>query len=226
MPTIHVFPNPYGALDHKGRLAGACHDMVSGGFIGASKSVVPGSLNANEKDGRGPGGPLGVKADIAWSFDVVDPIKVTIDASQSAYYVSRNRSDDVFTCVDPQSLPLERLARARNLALAKWAAAYGDAELDTKAWAAQFPLDEVVAELAKAIAAREPKAPTADEVKADRAKLADAAKAKRDEMIAKIKAAALELAQPKASAPAGDTPTTPTGDTPTTEPMTTKPKGK
>jgi len=204
MTTIHVFPNPYALLDAKGRLAGACPKVepvrVGGGmpaceFVGAKRTMLAGTYNANEAEGRAEGGPLGAKGEILFTFDVVEPIALTVDASQTAYYVCRNRSADAFTCVDPKSVPVERLARARSAAIAGHVAAYGS-EPDTKGWPAQFPLDETIAGLAKTLDERE-KAIA-------QAKLDDgsaAIKAAREKAIAQAKLDATKAAEPPKAEP-------------------------
>lgn len=219
MATIHLFPNPYLCLDAKGRLAGACPEIeavrASGGMparrsIGAVLKMVDGTYNANEKEGRGPGGQLAPRAELMWMFDTIEPIKLVVDASQRASYVARDRAGDVFACVDPESVPLERLARARNLAVAKWIASYGpDAELDTAAWEKQFPLDAHVAELAKVYAARDAEADAKTTKAADEKRVSGDAdrKAARQKTIEAVSAAAKKLAADKlapASAPSSE----------------------
>lgn len=219
METIHLFPNPYLCLDAKGRLAGACPEIeavrTSGGMparrsIGAVLKMVDGTYNADPNEGRGIGGQLAPKAEVMWMFDTIEPIAVVVDASQRASYVARDRAGDVFACDDPLSLPLERLARARNLAVAKWKAAYGDAKLDDAAWEKQFPLDSAVAELAKSYSDREP----VSDGKAETAKRnadADKRAAERTKMIEAVSAAAKKLAEkPADKKPEGEKPSSDT----------------
>lgn len=161
--TLFVMPNPYGQLDHLGRLAGGCLEaegprpgnvMPARRFVGATFGMVPGSLNKSDEEGRGVGGPLGVKADYEFAFTASAPVAVSVTSATESFYISRGRSGCVFLCQGAEDVPLEALAKARMKAIADHKAAYGH-EPSTAGWEKQFALDAVVADVCKLIQERE-----------------------------------------------------------------------
>lgn len=175
MKTLHVFPNPYGHLDHKGRLAGACPQaegrrqdgaMPSRKLVGAELKMVAGSYESRDVDGD----YRKSRADVFFQFDAVAPVAVNVETDLAGWYEQRHKNGEVFVCESADALPIEALASARLKACAEFKAAYGS-EPDSSAWDSQFPLDKVVAEAAKALAedrkSREVEAPKpVDHVKA------------------------------------------------------------
>jgi hypothetical protein len=183
--TLFVFPNPYGHIDHNGDLAGGCQEaeepraitaMPANRKIGATLTMVEGSLVVGEQHARGDGYPRGAKADYEWRFDAQAPIAIQVTPNTESFYHRRFSENGtppcLFKCEGPEDLPLEKLARARIDAIAMLAANQPDVEINEKRWEQQFPLDPVVADLAKDILAKE-KA-DAEDAKQEAKKAADA----------------------------------------------------
>jgi hypothetical protein len=192
MKTLFVFPNPYAAIDHKGRLAGAFQRAASAGVVrssvshvGAKLNVTPGSYNnsASPEEGRGPGGVRASRADLFFSFDI-QPVALPVSQDLEGIYGKADRDGDVFVVSSESEVPFERLAEARVDAIAKYVAAYGK-EPTAETWKDQFQLDDDVKELcasviearqAKADAEPKPVSPAEAEKRARDEALAEAAK--------------------------------------------------
>lgn len=203
--TIFVFPNPYGLLDKNGMLAGMCPEaegrrapgaIPSQRKIGAVLKMVPGSYDNSEAAGRAPGGPLQSRAEYVCEFTATQPIPVIVDAETEGYYVSRVRSKDIFLCKDAEDVPVHALAAARAKAVLDYVAAYG-APPPVEKWKGQFAIDELIAELSKALIAK------AEEDAKEAAIKLEAAKAEADKVkvdpLEKARAAIAKLSNPEAS---------------------------
>jgi hypothetical protein len=193
MLTIYVFPNPYGHLDHKGRLAGACLQAEgprsattkpARKFVGAELKMVDGSYRPDSADGY-----LKSRSDTFFVFDCGAPVELKVDSQQAAWFTQRDANDELFVCKGAEDLPIERLASARLKAFADNQAAYG-APPDVSTWEAQFPIDKAVAEAAGFLDAdRKAKAPKEEKSEAkDPLKVAD--EARKDALEKASKAAA------------------------------------
>lgn len=211
MKTLYVFPNPYGHLDHKGRLAGACPQAEgrrqdgakpSRKLVGAELKMVPGSYESRDVDGD----YRQSRADVFFQFDAVGPVAVNVETDIAGWYDQRHKNGEVFVCEGADALPIEALASARLKACAEFKAAYGS-EPDSAGWESQFALDTVVEEAAKALAAdrksREVEAPKpVDHVKA--------AEQSRKEALEKAAQQAAKFKEDLAKR--GKTPTKPNGN--------------
>jgi hypothetical protein len=202
METLYVFPNPYGHMDHKGRLSGACPEaeerpagaMPSRRLVGAVLTMIAGSYNADASEGRGPGGTVPSNADLTFKFTAEAPIKMDVSGALAHFYRKAARDGDIILCAGADDLPLEKLAAARNALIADQKARYGAAP-DTSKFAEQFSLDAIVADVAKALS---------DKAEVDAKKAADAAKKASDEAAKAAKsvdapASAMDLAKAKAA---------------------------
>ena len=171
--TLTVFANPYGHLDHEGRLAGACqrepeptlHQLrhVGAEFHPQLTKVLE---KFDEGDARGSH-----RQDTVMRFgsDVVTLPKTT-------YYVDRIRDGELFLSANGNP-PWIELAKARNAAVAKHVAETGE-KPDASFWQSeQYPLDADVAKIAEALAAK-----VEADAKADVKKREGAAKSSTDDV--------------------------------------------
>jgi len=190
-----LFPNPYSALDAKGRLAGAVHEAEP---LRKSTAHMPmrRHLSAELKVAEGTyvppdvGNRIDDQGDRFWTFDVT-PLKVHVDGRTQHFWHARIKDREVFVVKTEDAVPLAELVKARVAAIEKWKAHYdweGCPEevrqpLDTSGWAEQFPLDTQIAEETDRILA-EAKKKAEDEAKAKadaKAKAEEEAKAKADD---------------------------------------------
>jgi hypothetical protein len=157
--TITVFANPYHALDHEGRLAGACPEGEKPykRRVGATPQITKGShkpdsadiglrIKVADRQGNLGAAPLIMsRADLWWKFSA-DPIAIVVEehGALDQYYGQRVRHGELLAA-DGDSVPLDALAAARASAIADWTAHHGEALLDFDAWAEQYPLDQAVA---------------------------------------------------------------------------------
>jgi hypothetical protein len=140
---MKVYPNPYGQLDHTGRLAGACpmepsHRAGARSFVCAELVSLNGedlqkdkSLSQEQRDAR-------ERHSFVFS---AEPISIAADPGW--YYANRARSGEVFMPRDHKP-PMAQWAAARATAIAEWQAQHNNAPDFTK-WAEQWPLDAQVA---------------------------------------------------------------------------------
>lgn len=202
MPTLVLFPNPYHALDHKGRLAGAAFELEpprAGGVplnrkIGAQLHLVDGSYKPGNEGLR-----IYPTGDVFHMFSV-DAVDVVCEPMLVADYNAMIARGEVLSAAD--GLPLEALATARLAAIASHEAAYGVAP-DTSGWKQQFALDDDVAEAAASLPKPEAPKPAAAPVD-ESAKQRAAALAKAKAALAKKFAPQLEPKKVAVSKPQGD----------------------
>lgn len=144
---LKVFVNPYCHLDGQGRLAGACPEaepMRRGGpplnrLVGATRQETPGSYRVTDTDPRL--GPTG-KSDIFYVFSD-KPVEVNDAGVLGHFYLARFASKELFAMPKSGEAPLDKLADARDKAIADFAAMTGEPP-DQSTWPAQFSLDPVV----------------------------------------------------------------------------------
>mgnify|MGYP003553216097 FL=1 len=215
MPTVHLFPNPYHHLDHKGRLAGIAFQLEPRAphrrLIGARISMVDGSYvpDSVERDIESLG-VLG-HGDV-FHFFGDEPVAVQCADEHVGPYQAQAKAGEIFLC---DEVPLEGLAAARLDAVAQHVAAYGKAP-DTAAWSYQFPIDDIVAQVAEGLAAKR----EAAEKSATAVTAADPKKALDDRRAALTKRA--EALVPQAATSSSETTsglTETLASTPTTEPV-------
>lgn len=241
MHKFLIWANPYVHVDARGWLAGGLPipapvgtSRAAPSFVGAVREMVPGTYDKGaEVPGTGRlsrdvGMAQHPRQQTAFSSFADAAVEVTVDHEGAMFLRQRDAAGDVFVVSAADDVPLERLARARMRAVAKFKAERGaDAKVPVEKWAEQFPLDEVVASLAtdleaddkaevEAVApesAPEPARTNGEAaLKAAReaiaARKAEAAKAKADA----APAPALRAAPKPAPKPAPAPPKTTTGD--------------
>lgn len=139
---MKVYCNPYGAIDHRGRLAGACpfdpeHAAGSRLHVGATLVL----LKSEKRDARQQGHPDGdVREQYGFTFDA-EPL--TVPEEHARYYHQQARSGAIFAPRDGKP-PMTEWAAARTKAIATFTAERGFAP-DTSGWAEQFPTDKTIA---------------------------------------------------------------------------------
>lgn len=189
LKTLKVFANPYGHLDHEGRLAGRVqfdptHAGGSFQFIGARFHAEHTKILEVFPDGDARGSHI---QDTVYEFG-----SEVVTIPESTYHQDAIRNGEIFAAEDG-SVPWLKLARARLAALARWEDNYGEGP-DTSMWAELFPLDADVQKVAVAIGKKDADdaAKKKSDAAADAKKAADAAdadakdkKAKREESHAK-----------------------------------------
>lgn len=196
MAKIHLFPNPYAHVDHKGRLAGACPQVdgprpqtvaYNPKHIGATLCMTEGSYINSEAEGRGPGGPRKSRADLYFKFDAIVPVELEVTPELSQFYLARKNDGSIFMC-KPGVVPFEELAMAR-LAAEDMQGKIEDEQADL--WKSQFELDPLVAKISDALK-KERAQVKPPEVKND---LAEQKKQREEALSNAAKAAAAALAQ-------------------------------
>lgn len=181
--TLTVFANPYGHLDHEGRLAGRfqldpTHAGGSFQFIGAKFHAEHTKITEVFPDGDARGSHT---QDTVYEFG-----SEVVTIPDSTYHQDAIRNGEIFAAEADGSIPWVKLARARLNALAKWQDHYGEGP-DTSLWLAIFPLDEAVQKIAVAIGKKI--TDDAAKKKADAKVLADKIAAADKQDIAEKKAA-------------------------------------
>ena len=140
---MKVYANPYGHLDHTGRLAMACpmepsHRAGNRAYVCAELVLV----NRDELDANTRLTPDERAAQEHHGF-VFSAEPMSISADPAWYYAQRTRSGEVFMPRDGKP-PMALWAKARQGAIAEWRAQHG-VDPDVAVWAAQWPLDKEIA---------------------------------------------------------------------------------
>ncbi len=142
---MKVYPNPYGHLDHAGRLAGACpmeptHRAGARAFVCASLSLLNGKELDDDKALKDDLETRGQRERHGFTF-AVEPMLISADPGW--YYASRARSGEVFTPRDGKP-PIAQWAAARTKAALEWAAQHNEPP-PFHTWQEQWQLDKDVA---------------------------------------------------------------------------------
>jgi hypothetical protein len=176
---MFVFPNPYGHLDHNGRLADVCSKgerpyaagkMPKREWIGATLDREHAERTYDPGD-EGQG--ISPTSELRFIFDVA-PVFIEEHPALRAYYKHAFDTRDLFKVAKADEVPIDQLALARDAAIERWRAEHGEAPDDAE-WASQFAIDEQVKARSVAIA-KEAAAKAEAEAKAARAAADKAAK--------------------------------------------------
>lgn len=166
--TIFAMPNPYSALDAKGRLSGGC--QMAGAYrgdpsVGAKMVLVDGTFNDRQDEiGRAadegkmatPIVPsiLFSRSERVWEFSS-DPVQLEVTPEAAAFYEARFKDSNgsppcLMRAKDANDTCLVALAVQRLDAIEKHRASY-NAEPPVNFWKKQFDLDADIADLMKIV---------------------------------------------------------------------------
>ena len=153
---LKVLPNPYGALDHEGLLAGACpegEELRSGGMM-PMRRYVGAQLNSSDYVTRPEGyGQDRSRARLTFTF-ADDTVDLEAPDSLAAFYAKRIRQGSLVDAKD-KAKALSLLAEHRAKAIAQFESAHGGQPPIDK-WEAQFALDKDVVAAGKQAAPATP----------------------------------------------------------------------